>query len=264
MPTKIEWAEETWNPVTGCTKISAGCTHCYAERMSKRLRGRFGYDQDDPFKVTWHGDKLEQPLKWRKPRRIFVCSMGDLFHKDVPYIWISMVLGIASQANRDHTFLFLTKRPDRMKKHMMDWAGAQGSLPGNWWLGVTAENQRQADIRIPYLLSIPAAVRFVSLEPLLGAVDMDHDSDTCHCGTAMDEHYFETHGAVPLPSSYLIEGLDWVIAGAETGPGARPMDLDWARSIRDQCQHAGTPYFFKRDSDGNRELDGVKWNEFPR
>ena len=256
--TKIEWAESVWNPVTGCTKISAGCLHCYAERMSKRLRGRFGYDKDDPFKVTWHSDKLEQPLKWRKPRKVFVCSMGDLFHEDVKDEWIDAVFwqmirwfwrdDPLDAWKRAHTFMILTKRPDRMEAYM-DRFYATNHEHHPWpniWLGTSIENQEQAGIRIPQLLSIPAAVHFVSLEPLLGAIRVFGFGSP-------------TWGKLPA-STY----LNWVIAGAETGPGARPMDLDWARSLRDQCQEAGAPFFFKRDSDGNRELDGVQWNEYPR
>ena len=220
MPTKIEWASESWNPVTGCTPISEGCRYCYAKRMANRLRGRYGYPKDDPFKVTIHPDRLDQPLKWRKPKRIFVVSMGDLFHEDVKYDWIRSILFTMYGGGRHHAYLILTKRPERMydffKHNMPDYWPLS-----NVWLGVTCENQHAADERIPILLQIPATVRFVSCEPLLGEIDFSH-----------------------LPESGA--ELDWVIVGGESGPGARPMHPDWARSVRDQCQSAGVPFFFKQ------------------
>lgn len=256
MPTKIEWATDTWNPITGCTKISEACQNCYAERMSKRLAGRCGYPKDEPFKVTLHPERLEEPFGWRKPRRVFVCSMGDLFHEDVPEkfiydIWDVMVL------NKQHIFLVLTKRPDRMKSFIekvmtnrMNYASTFGNtLEGkearrwaqkpvqNIWLGVTAENQARADERIPILLQIPAAVRFVSVEPMLGPVDLS-------LSDGVDLSMSVGTGLKP-GKSYLINSLDWVICGGETGPGARPMHPDWVRSLRDQCQAAGVPFFFK-------------------
>lgn len=254
MTTHIEWARnpdgtkgETWNPITGCTKVSSGCLNCYAERMSKRLAGRFGYPAaPHNFDVTLHPDKLDQPLRWKKPRRIFVCSMGDLFHKDVPFTYITSVFGYLNLA-RQHTFLMLTKRPQRMLEYHQRFAQRMGwettrPLP-NLWLGVTVENQEMADKRIPVLLQTPAAVRFVSVEPGL-------------------EHIYIQR--------YLLSGahkfrqdLNWVIAGAETGSGKRPFDLDWARSLRNQCMAADVPFFFKRDSDGNRELDGRLWEQWP-
>ena len=168
MPTKIEWCEESWNPVTGCTKISTGCKNCYAEKMAKRLAGRFDYPADDPFKVTIHPNKLNQPLKWKKSRKIFVCSMGDLFHKDVPFDYIVEVLKIVDNGTR-HTFLILTKRPERMREFFNDYfsgfCNSFGPTLRNLWLGVSVENQQTADERIPILLRIPAAVRFVSVEP---------------------------------------------------------------------------------------------------
>ena len=209
MTTKIEWTDESWNPVTGCTKVSAGCQNCYAERMAKRLRGRFGYPDDDPFRVTLHPDRLEQPLRWRKPRRVFVCSMGDLFHEDVPDEFIDQVFAVMALA-KEHTFQVLTKRPERMKSYLSDRATYQrvrketeegdvcglylDSLcgwefrqaqnqwwtnlpPDRWplpnvWLGTSVEDQATADERIPQLLECPAAVRFVSCEPLLSSVDL--------------------------------------------------------------------------------------------
>lgn len=243
--TKIEWAERVWNPVTGCTKISPACANCYAERMAKRLAGRCGYPAEEPFKVTLQYDKLSDPDKWKKPARIFVCSMADLFHNDVPVHFLEAVFNIMLQSDR-HTFLLLTKRPERMK-WFIDGFETRKNTPwpaGNIWLGVTAENQEQADKRIPLLLQTPAAVRFVSVEPMLGPVDLtnikDKDGDTfnvldrCAYATATDGEYHD------IPN-----GLDWVICGGENGPGARPMHPDWARSLRDQCQAAGVPFFFK-------------------
>lgn len=311
MPTKIEWAQESWNPVTGCTKISPGCKNCYACRMSKRLAGRAGYPADAPFRVTLHPERLDQPLRWRKPRRVFVCSMGDLFHEDVPFEFIDKVLRIAALRPK-HTFIILTKRPERMKRYFCDIAnnapgmidrilkvnsaglGAmqkeilrlrRGEYFSNLWLGVTTENQEQADKRIPILLKIPAAVRFVSVEPMLGPVDLD-----IFTGNTFDD---------PEPSGLQImerwlHKLNWVICGGESGPGARPMHPDWPRKVRDDCVAAGVPFLFKqwgeyvwRSTRGHstgrpkyyfpdnvwvekvgkkaagRELDGKIWNEFP-
>jgi len=233
--TKIEWTDEVWNPVTGCTKISEGCQHCYAERMAKRLKGRFGYPEDDPFRVTFHPDKLDQPLKWKKPRMVFVSSMGDLFHEDVPFHQIDVILGQIVKVPQ-HTFLILTKRPTRMSFHLSDQMlpgritpdhlhQIQWPLP-NLWLGVTAENQQRADERIPILLQIPAAKKFVSVEPMLGPLKLSLR--------------YHSHG---------IQGhrkLDWVIAGCESGPGRRPAKVQWFRDLKNQCVEAGVPYFLKQ------------------
>lgn len=236
MKTKIEWATDVWNPVTGCTKISPGCKNCYAERMAKRLAGRCGYPADEPFRVTLHPERLEEPLHWKKPRRVFVCSMGDLFHADVPSDFILQVWHVMNLSPQ-HTFMILTKRAARMEMIMNEWLPsalelsvglrAKYKVLPNVWLGVTAENQEQADKRIPLLLQTPAAVRFVSVEPMLGAV-------------ALDVSYGQGIGA------FFIDSLDWVICGGESGPGARPMNPDWARDLRDQCQAAGVPFFFKQ------------------
>lgn len=267
--TTIEWAERIWNPITGCSPVSEGCEHCYAERMSKRLRGRFGYPADEPFRVTLHPNRLEEPLKLRKPSRIFVCSMGDLFHEDVPFEWVDKVLYIIAQAPQ-HTFLMLTKRPERMHAYFTDitenknqfmhrmmhsvfyYPSMHGAIINlrkgiaipNLWLGVTAENQDRADERIPILLQTPAAVRFVSIEPMLGPVDLSG--------------YYKVQNHVNLPPEqrkqaleeywagmHRLTKLDWVICGGETGAGARPMHPDWARNLRDQCQRARMPFYFK-------------------
>lgn len=253
MPTKIEWTDETWNPITGCTPISTGCAHCFAKRMSRRLAGRHGYPEaPHHFDVTFHPDRLEQPLHWKKPRKIFVCSMSDLFHPLVKLEWQLAVLDIIKRCPQ-HTFQILTKRPIQtaMLYECTGW-----EPPGNVWLGVTAENQKQADKRIPILLRIPAAKRFVSIEPCLGPIDIERFTVCPFCNMPDAWHSSQ----LECKCGHL---LDWVIVGAETGPGKRTMDLDWARSIRDQCQVAGAAYFFKKDSDGNHELDGRVWEEFP-
>ena len=167
--TKIEWADKVWNPVTGCTPISEGCEHCYAERMAKRLAGRFGYPEDEPFRVTYHEDKLTEPSSWKSPKRVFVCSMADLFHEDVSFDYLYRVFSVMGECPQ-HTFMILTKRPERMKA-FFDGHQILDYIP-YVWLGVTCENQARADERIPILLQIPAAVRFVSLEPMLGPVDL--------------------------------------------------------------------------------------------
>lgn len=238
--TKIEWLRdvdgnpgETWNPVTGCTPISEGCEHCYAKRMAQRLAGRYGYPRDDPFRPgTVHPDKMDLPLHWKKPRRIFVCSMGDLFHDDIPDIAIDDVLAKCYFASW-HTFIFLTKRPENMAAVM----GHFGEIPPNWCLGVTGETQEWAEKRWAVLTQIPARVRFLSVEPMLGPVSI------------------AVEGWWPVP--------DWVICSAETGPGARPMNADWARKLRNECVGFGVPFFLKRGSDGSRLLDGKKWEEYP-
>ena len=262
MSTKIEWVKnpdgtkgETWNPITGCTPISAGCAHCYAKRMSKRLAGRFGYPAaPHNFDVTIHRDKMDLPYSWRKPRRIFVCSMGDLFHETVPGRWIEAVFDVIRHTPR-HTYQILTKRPERAKKLSFLWCD-DGKPISNVHLGVTPEDQKQVDIRIPILLQIPASVRFASIEPMLGPVDIRK-----HLPYEIDSGGFDPQG-FPI-SLGRRPGLDWIIVGAETGPGKRPMDLRWARDVRDQCQAAGVPFFFKKDSDGRHTLDGRTWEQFP-
>jgi protein gp37 len=243
--TRIEWADEVWNPVTGCTKISEGCKNCYAERMSKRLAGRFGYPAEEPFRVTVHRDRLEQPLRWRKPRRVFVDSMGDLFHEDVPEEFVYDVWRYMAGIPR-HTFLLPTKRVHRMKE-FVDWWYLSNHESDPWpniWLDVSVENQPRADERIPLLLQTPAARRFVSLEPLLGPVFLG---------------WWLPGGKDRLD----LPNLDWVICGAETGPGAREMNPDWARDIRDQCKAAGVPFFMKAMSGGAPIPDDLNIQEFP-
>ena len=244
--TSIEWTDKVWNPVTGCTKVSAGCKNCYAERMMGRnLPGMTQKFTD----VVCHPERLEAPLHWRKPSRIFVNSMSDLFHKDVPDEFIVSVFAIAAICHR-HIFQILTKRPERMPRLIpktlgdaADWLeGAVEKMLGeyaalaNWplpnvWLGVSVENQETADERIPLLLQTPAAVRFVSYEPALGPVDF---SPWLHKRFPSTMHKGQ------------LERIDQIICGGESGPGARPMHPEWARSVRDQCKAAGVPFFFKQ------------------
>jgi protein gp37 len=235
----IEWTEATWNPTTGCTKISPGCTHCYAERMAIRLRAMGQKRYRDGFKLTLQDDVVELPLKWKRPRLIFVNSMSDLFHRDVPEQFIARCFDVMRQASH-HTFQVLTKRPERAAEMASRLCWGR-----NIWLGTSIESEKYLE-RARVLQRVPAATRFLSLEPLLGPL--------------LD---------IPL------EGIHWVIAGGESGPDARPMDPTWARDIRDQCLEAGVPFFFKQwgahGEDGvrrskkanGRDLDGRVWNQLP-
>lgn len=274
MSTKIEYVDETWSPITGCSPISEGCKNCYARRMAQRLKGRFGYPEDEPFKVTFHNgfngtsDRLIQPLKWKKPRMIFVCSMADLFHKDVQVDWIDSIYSMINKCQH-HVFLILTKRPERMHEffsnymsppgsyHLYDIAASKGLVPNspnsffplplpNLFCGVTAENQKRADERIPVLLQIPAAVRFVSVEPILEEVDLIKYLDPL-------SHLDRTYRQVikdGLLNKHQVESLehptiDWVIVGPETGPGKRECKPEWIRDLYEQCKAAGIPFFDK-------------------
>jgi protein gp37 len=265
----IEWTDATWNPVTGCDRVSEGCDHCYAQTLARRLKlmGNPRYQLDgDPrtsgpgFGLNLHPDKLTEPLTWSRPRRVFVNSMSDLFHDDVPGGFIANVFGVMAVAQQ-HQFQILTKRPGRMasllariedetrafaawhenSRTTLDPGTILWPLP-NVWLGTSVENQRWADIRIPKLLRTPAAVRFLSCEPLLGPIDLHLD---------------------------IVPGeLGWVIVGGESGVGARPMDASWARSLRDQCVGSGVPFFFKQwggitPKAGGRTLDERTWDEMP-
>jgi protein gp37 len=249
---EIEWTDATWNPITGCTMVSAGCTNCYAMGLAgTRLAhhpSRAGLTRDSGGRPVWTGEVrlnegwLDQPLRWRRPRRIFVCAHGDLFHEGVPDEWIDRVFAVMALSPQ-HQFQVLTKRPERMRRWFdtdaegrvwdlsMDPGFDASALPSpdwplpNVWLGVSVEDQPTADARIPLLLATSAAVRFVSAEPLLGPVDLTRWS-----GLEGDADF----------------GLDWVIVGGESGPGARPMHPDWARSLRDQCAAAGVAFFFKQ------------------
>ncbi|MDF2499371.1 MAG: hypothetical protein K0Q77_85 [Anaerosporomusa subterranea] len=238
--TKIEWADKTWNPITGCTKISPGCHNCYAERMAKRLQAMGQERYRNGFKPTCHMEVLEEPFRWQKPKRIFVCSMSDLFHEDVPFEFIAKVwevfyeCGPCKRTFNDHTFLVLTKRPERMLEFSI-WYRKEKYMPINYsnvWLGVTAENQEQADIRIPILLQIPAEKRFVSVEPMLGSIVINQ--------------YLPHYPRLFSERNGFKNFLDWVICGGESGPGARPVHPAWVRGLRDQCQTTGVPFLFKQ------------------
>lgn len=241
--TSIEWTDATWNPTTGCTKVSGGCDHCYAEGIAHRFAGTPAYPNG--FQVTLRPERLSWPLRRRKPSRIFVNSMSDLFHADVPDDYIAHVWAVMARAQH-HTFQVLTKRHSRMRSllnsdlfrrnmydHLVsiDYAWIRDTplawpLP-NVWLGVSTEDQRWADTRIPALLDTPAAVRFISAEPLLGPIEL--------------LEHFGSGPAVGGPAA-----LDWVIVGGESGPGARPMHPDWPRGLRDQCALADVPFLFKQ------------------
>jgi len=240
---KIEWTEYSWNPVTGCSPVSEGCQNCYARRMAYRLRGRCGYPEDEPFRVTMHLDRLDQPLKWKKPRMVFVCSMSDLFHENVEPTFIQDTFWVMEKAPQ-HIFMVLTKRPDNMRKLLHVFYSGGHELPKNIWLGVTAENQARADERIPILLQIPAAVRFVSVEPMLGPVDLELYLPYVQHPLREEWHRNGYH-IRRLNRGIQSNVLDWVICGGETGPGARPMCPDWVESILYQCKEAGIPFFFK-------------------
>lgn len=229
----IEWTESTWNPLTGCTKVSPGCTHCYAERMTKRLKAMGQAKYRNGFHLTLHPDSLYEPLKMSKPQMIFVNSMSDLFHKDVPLDFVQSVFDIMRQANW-HTFQILTKRAERLLEidPQIEW-------PENVWMGVSVENGNYTS-RIDCLRQTHTKVKFLSLEPLLG----------------------------PLPNLNLT-GIHWVIVGGESGPGARPLEREWVTDIRDQCLNAKTPFFFKQWGGVNkkktgRELEDRTWDEMPR
>lgn len=269
--TRIEWCTKVWNPVTGCTKVSSGCKNCFAARMAKRLAGRCGYPADDSFRVTLHPDRVDIPLRWRKPQRVFVNSMSDLFHDDVPTEFIYRVFAVMAEASQ-HTFLILTKRPKRMMELLTRptiandvWLQTSRGVtaePSPWplpnvWLGVSVEDQSQ-DQRIRHLLATPAAVRFVSYEPALGPLNptrvacsrWPHDAPGPAEAGMFDaltgERWALQHGQeVGRHRDPQIPTLDWIIAGGETGPGARPAHPDWFRSLCDQGAAAGVPFFFK-------------------
>jgi protein gp37 len=227
----IEWTDATWNFLTGCTKISPGCDHCYADALARRLKATGAARYRNGFQLTYHPDVLSLPLTWKRPRRIFVNSMSDLFHEDVPIEWIREGFKVMA-ATPWHTYQILTKRADRVRR-----LGPELDWPPNVWMGVSIENQVYA-FRARRLREVAAAVRFLSVEPLLGPVKLD------------------------------LDGIHWVIVGGESGPHARPMDLEWVRQVRDQCLAAGVAFFFKQwggrwPKAGGRLLDGRAWDEFP-
>lgn len=265
----IEWTDATWNPITGCSVHSPGCTNCYAMKLAgSRMRhhpSRAGLTIDTNAGPVWNGQVrfneawLDEPLRWKKPRMIFVCAHADLFHENVPDAWIDRVVAIMARAQH-HRFQVLTKRADRMRRYwselpgrIHDWACDAGldfvDLPlPNVWLGVSVEDQKRADERIPHLLETPAAVRWLSMEPLLGPVDLtwitfkNERGGTEHYD-ALDLHLLDGE---TFPDDCCSATLDWVVLGGESGPCARPMHPDWARAIRDQCANAGVPFHFKQ------------------
>lgn len=334
--TKIEWTDTTWNPVRGCSRVSEGCRNCYAEKVAKRFSGTGQpYEGLIASGGQWNGNitpahhLLGEPLKWKSPRKIFVNSMSDLFHENVPFEFIASVFAVMGVTTR-HTYQILTKRPQRMRE-FFDWALMRQDSLGEWekleptdfnadsrifdhwpkdvkwrgydncgplfpytnvWLGVSVEDQKTANERIPWLMDTPAAVRWISAEPLLGAIDLTRivypplkPKTDLHPYVAYDT----LRGHMIGPDDIGLPKLDWVVVGGESGPGARPMHPDWVRSLRDQCVSAGTAYFFKQwgehgpnwlnDENGKipgsewmdkvgkkragRLLDGVEWNQFP-
>ena len=234
----IEWTESTWNPVTGCDEVSPGCAHCYAKTFAERFRGVLGHPYEQGFDLKLWPNRVDLPLRWKRSRRIFVNSMSDLFHPEVPEEFVQRVFATMEAADW-HIFQILTKRPERAVdlSRNLHW-------PANVWMGVSVENQRWTS-RIDELRDIPAAIRFLSCEPLLGPLELN------------------------------LDGVSWVIVGGESGHGARPMNPEWATSVRDQCVAAGVPFFFKQwgtfDERGERrgkkrsgrELVGVTWDEMP-
>jgi len=289
--TSIEWTDETWNPVTGCTKVSEGCRNCYAERIASRFWGERKFDQ-----VMCHAERLDAPLRWRKPRKVFVCSMGDLFHPQVPFGYIEEVFNVMVKASQ-HIFQVLTKRAVDMRTFVLHYQERKGidlSLVDNIWLGVSCESQPEASTRIPVLINTPAAIHFISCEPLLGGIWLNETENDNNFGTGK-----AWIGNMDYPT------LDWVIVGGESGPMARPTHPNWALSLRYQCKAHQVPFFFKNwgewgivgtniDREGHvinrlypvmsdgewylengaimrrigmvkerRELDGRLWEEFP-
>lgn len=228
----IEWTESTWNPVTGCSKVSPGCAHCYAETFAERWRGVKGHPYEQGFDLRLWPERLEQPLKWRRPRVIFVNSMSDLFHEDIPVDFIEEVFTVMAEASW-HRFQILTKRQERLEE-----LGPNLTWPENVWMGVSIENRRFVH-RADSLRNVPAAVRFISAEPLLGPLE------------GLD-----------------LSMIDWLIAGGESGAKARPMKPAWVRDLRDRCIEEDVSFFFKqwggfRPKSGGRELDGRTWDQFP-
>ena len=234
---KIEWTDATWNPVRGCTKVSPGCAHCYAETFAERFRGVPGHPYEQGFDLRLVPEKFTEPLRWPRPRTVFVNSMSDLFHRDIPDDYILAVVRVMRMA-RWHTYQVLTKRSERMRDLLQTTLRDAADEPHIWW-GVSVENRRHGLPRIEHLRDTPGKVRFLSIEPLL-------------------EHLGELD----------LSGIHWAILGGESGAGARPMDPDWVRHVRDQCLRAGVPFFFKqwggfRKGRHGRSLDGRTYDEMP-
>ena len=233
---EIEWTDSTWNPVTGCTKITRGCNNCYAQRFAERFRGTVGHPFERGFDLTLRPERLAQPLKWKKPRMIFVNSMSDLFHKNIPVSFIDSVFDTMEAANQ-HIFQVLTKRSSLMRNYLRRRYGDE-MTPSHIWCGVSIEDN-MSTTRVRHIQSAPIAVRFLSIEPLLGPI---HDLN--------------------------LEGISWVIVGGESGPQARPMNLEWVLEIRDQCKEERVDFFFKQwggktPKSGGRLLNGAEYNAIP-
>jgi protein gp37 len=278
--TKIEWTDATWNPITGCAVVSPGCTNCYAMKLAgtrlKHIASRKGLTKPSKAGPVWTGEvrfneeMLDQPLRWKRPRMIFVCAHGDLFADNVPDEWIDKVFAIMALAPQ-HTFQVLTKRPERMRQYLQPFDQRRSNALGrevhelgyrgpleclNWplrnvWLGVSVEDQERADERIPILLDTPAAVRWISAEPLLGPIDLlpylfiyTHE-DEAHLELGVPFLPFRDPATTPA-ADISSPRLDWVVAGGESGQGARPMHPDWVRSLRDQCADAQVAFHFKQ------------------
>lgn len=241
---KIAWCDMTWNPTTGCTPAGPGCLNCYAKKMAKRLQAMNSPKYINGFIPTMHKGALDEPYHWKKPRRIFVCSMSDLFHEDFDFDFLDLVFKTINQ-NKRHTFQILTKRPERMFRYFDQISGKETPRYNglsNLWVGIDAETQQAYEDQIDVFRELPREIKtlFVSCEPLLEEVDLRLDS----CG----------------------DRISWVICGGESGPGARPMDMDWARSLRDQCIEADVPFFFKQTGGRNsvEAIDKVIHKEFPK
>lgn len=233
----IEWTDATWNPVTGCTKITSGCDNCYAERFAERFRGTPGHPFERGFDLELKPHRLLQPLAWKRPRMIFVNSMSDLFHKDVPFYFVDEVFETMEKGNW-HTYQLLTKRSSRMRDYLRN-RYRDALAPAHIWCGVSVENAGST-ARVRHLSEAPATIRFLSIEPLLGPVgDID------------------------------LSGISWVIVGGESGPRARPIEAEWVREVRDSCLRQDVAFFFKqwggpRPKSGGRKLDGREWSQFPQ
>ena len=290
--TKIQWTEKTWNPIIGCSKISPGCQNCYAEKMAWRLaniglsnyhktcclRGIYDHNKNitKHASPSWNGktafveSAIDKPLQWKKPSMIFVCSMGDIFHESVPFAWVTEVMYMIAQCRLIHTFQILTKRPERMKEYFrLPKTYYKQNRPEEWplpnlWLGVTAENQEQADKRIPILLDIPAAVRFVSVEPMLEDINLGP-----YLYSDYEKASHDNQLIIPA-NGFNHKKLDWVIVGCESGPKRRPCPHHWVSSIVSQCDDSSVPVFVKqlalrRDKAG-RNVTGLPglWDESDR
>ena len=232
----IEWTDSTWNPVTGCTKVSRGCDHCYAERFAERFRGVTGHPFEMGFDLTLREERLGQPLRWKRSRQVFVNSMSDLFHKEVPWSFVDRVFDVMEEANW-HVFQVLTKRSSLMRDYLRGRYG-DSVVPPHIWCGVSVED-RSTLVRVRHLQESPVSLRFLSIEPLLASV-----------------------------GGFDVSGISWIIVGGESGPGSRPMEEDWVCEVRDLCESNGIPFFFKqwgglRPKSGGRELEGLEYNGMP-